>query len=263
MFVTTSKGRALYRGATFGVRKRYSQQYQFDVNYVLAKDEDDDSNERDPFTDRSFNFYDLSLDYGPSDRDIRHKVNFFTYAELPDRVLLNVRMQGRTAQPITTSPRVLNGDDRGRNWDRKDNAYFSLDWRLQRPFAVGGTRGHPEPRDVQHVQQRQQRQPADDGGAVQLRRIPAPGWATRARCSWPSGSRLTMDEASIRTLPKVLLHDHLDGGLRPQTIVELARSNITQGLPRPTPASSPTGSIAAPGAAACRPTWKDSRTPAA
>ena len=29
------------------------------------------------------------------------------------------------------------GVDRGRNWDRKDNAYFSLDWRLQRPFRIG------------------------------------------------------------------------------------------------------------------------------
>ncbi|HEY0643569.1 MAG TPA: adenosine deaminase, partial [Nocardioides sp.] len=26
----------------------------------------------------------------------------------------------------------------------------------------------------------------------------------------------------VRAAPKVLLHDHLDGGLRPQTIVELA-----------------------------------------
>ena len=104
---------------------------------MLSKDEDDDSNERDPFTDRSFNFYDLGLDYGPSDRDIRHRFNFFTYAELPQRVFLNVRIQARTAQPITTSPRVLNGVDRGRNWDRKDNGYFSLDWRLQRPFRVG------------------------------------------------------------------------------------------------------------------------------
>jgi len=137
VFVTTSKGHAMYRGATFGVRKRYAQNYQFDFNYVLAKDEDDDSNERDPFTDRSFNFYDLSKDYGPSDRDIRHKVNFFTYAELPGRVLVNARMQGRTAQPITTSPRVLSGTDRGRNWDRKDNAFFSFDWRLQRPFSYG------------------------------------------------------------------------------------------------------------------------------
>src|ERR1700729_3287863 len=31
---------------------------------------------------------------------------------------------------------------------------------------------------------------------------------------------LTAD--SIRRAPKVLLHDHLDGGLRPQTIIELA-----------------------------------------
>ena len=137
VFVTNSRGHGLYRGATFGVRKRFSQKYQLEANYVLSKDEDDDSNERDPFTDRSFNFYDLSLDYGPSDRDIRHKFNFFTYAELPQRFLINVRIQGRTAQPITTSPRVLNGVDRGRNWDRKDNAYFSLDWRLQRPFRVG------------------------------------------------------------------------------------------------------------------------------
>src|SRR5438132_3945916 len=137
VFVTNSRGHGLYRGATFGVRKRFSQHYQLEANYVLSKDEDDDSNERDPFTDRSFNFYDLGLDYGPSDRDIRHKFNFFTYAELPQRFLINVRIQARTAQPITSSPRVLNGVDRGRNWDRKDNAYFSLDWRLQRPFRLG------------------------------------------------------------------------------------------------------------------------------
>jgi len=40
---------------------------------------------------------------------------------------------------------------------------------------------------------------------------------------------LTIDE--IRRAPKVLLHDHLDGGLRPQTIVELARRNGYRGLP--------------------------------
>ena len=50
---------------------------------MLSKDEDDDSNERDPFTDRSFNFFDLRLDYGPSDRDIRHKFNFFGYFAMP------------------------------------------------------------------------------------------------------------------------------------------------------------------------------------
>jgi adenosine deaminase len=33
---------------------------------------------------------------------------------------------------------------------------------------------------------------------------------------------IALDAASIRTAPKVLLHDHLDGGLRPATIIDLA-----------------------------------------
>ena len=40
---------------------------------------------------------------------------------------------------------------------------------------------------------------------------------------------LTIEQ--LRTVPKVLLHDHLDGGLRPETIVELARETGYQGLP--------------------------------
>jgi hypothetical protein len=137
VFVTNSRGKGLYRGGTLGIRKRFSHGYQLEANYVLSKDEDDDSNERDPFTDRTFNFYDLSQDYGVSDRDIRHKFNFFAYGELPGGFQGNARIQARSAQPITTSPRVLDNVDRGRNWDRKDNAYFSFDWRLQRPIKLG------------------------------------------------------------------------------------------------------------------------------
>jgi adenosine deaminase len=37
--------------------------------------------------------------------------------------------------------------------------------------------------------------------------------------------------AEIRAVPKVLLHDHLDGGLRPQTVLELARETGYNGLP--------------------------------
>ena len=35
---------------------------------------------------------------------------------------------------MTLSPRSLDGVDRGRNTARKDNAYFSFDWRLSRAF---------------------------------------------------------------------------------------------------------------------------------
>ena len=36
---------------------------------------------------------------------------------------------------------------------------------------------------------------------------------------------------TLRAAPKVVLHDHLDGGLRPRTIVELAREQSYTGLP--------------------------------
>ncbi|MFE1382588.1 adenosine deaminase [Streptomyces sp. NPDC058740] len=39
----------------------------------------------------------------------------------------------------------------------------------------------------------------------------------------------------IRRAPKVLLHDHLDGGLRPGTIIELARAQGYQSLPETEP----------------------------
>jgi hypothetical protein len=138
VMVTNSRGSSRYRGLTLGVRKRFSRGYQLEGNYVLSKDEDNDSNERDPFTDRSFNFFDLSKDWGPSDRDIRHKVNAFGYVTLPSRVFLNARVQYRSAQPITASPRSLDGVDRGRNGLRKDNEYFTFDWRLGRPFRLAG-----------------------------------------------------------------------------------------------------------------------------
>ncbi len=136
--VTTSFGRSDYHGLTIGVRKRFTQGYQLEANYVVARDKDDDSNERDPFTDRVFNFNDLSLDYSYSDRDIRHKFNFFGYVALPATIQLNARVQARGAQPITPNPRVQNGVDLGRNTLRKDNEYFSFDWRVSRPFQLNG-----------------------------------------------------------------------------------------------------------------------------
>jgi adenosine deaminase len=57
---------------------------------------------------------------------------------------------------------------------------------------------------------------------------------------------------TLRSVPKVLLHDHLDGGLRPDTIVELAREQKYAGLPTTDPgelarwfhASAASGSLA-------------------
>ncbi|MDP2301232.1 MAG: adenosine deaminase [Ignavibacteria bacterium] len=42
-------------------------------------------------------------------------------------------------------------------------------------------------------------------------------------------------ENIIRTVPKVLLHDHLDGGLRPETIIDLAKDIKYNALPTKNP----------------------------
>jgi carboxypeptidase family protein/TonB-dependent receptor-like protein len=148
-----SSAKSLYRGATFGVRKRLSHRFQFDANYTYSVDKDDDSNERDPFTFRYANLHNLAAEYSNSDRDERHKFNFYTVTDLPWGIQGNVRMQAHSAQPITdvanlnptgapcsitnSNTRFVNGTDCGRNHLRKDNAFFTFDFGVERPFHLG------------------------------------------------------------------------------------------------------------------------------
>jgi adenosine deaminase len=46
---------------------------------------------------------------------------------------------------------------------------------------------------------------------------------------------MKITEALIRSVPKVLLHDHLDGGLRPKTVIELAKECRYDKLPTTDP----------------------------
>ncbi|HSR49844.1 MAG TPA: TonB-dependent receptor [Acidobacteriota bacterium] len=154
--LTSSSAKSLYRGVVVGMRKRFSNNFSMDWNYTYARDMDDDSNERDPFTDRSFNRFNLDADYALSDRDIAHKFNLTLSASLPGGIDFSSRIQARSAQPITTNPagngsgpacseqntrtRVVNGVDCGRNGLRKNNEFFSWDWRIERPFRFGDGR---------------------------------------------------------------------------------------------------------------------------
>src|SRR4030095_4498216 len=99
----------------------------------FSKDRDDDSNERDPFTDRSFNPLNLPFDYALADRDIRHKFHSNTSVQMGWGLEGIFRVQAGTAQPITPATRTATN----RNTLRKDNEYFSFDWRIQRPFKFG------------------------------------------------------------------------------------------------------------------------------
>jgi hypothetical protein len=134
---TASSAKSLYRGLTIGIRKRMSHRFLFDANYTYSKDYDDDSNERDPFTFRYADLHNLAAEYSYSDRDERHKFNFYTVATLPAGFDLSVRMQAHSAQPITAEPRFQNGVDTGRNSLRKDNAFFTFDFGVARAFRFG------------------------------------------------------------------------------------------------------------------------------
>src|SRR5712672_2223052 len=150
---TVSSAKSLYRGVTFGLRKRMSHRFLFDANYTYSVDKDDDSNERDPFTFRYADLHNLKAEYSDSDRDERHKFNFYTVANLPWGFDADVRMQAHSAQPITdnftltpsgapcsatnSNTRFVNGKDCGRNHLRKDNAFFTFDFGVARPIHLG------------------------------------------------------------------------------------------------------------------------------
>ena len=149
---TISNAKSLYRGATFGLRKRFSHHFQFEAQYTFSVDRDDDSNERDPYTFRYANLYNLQSEYSYSDRDERHKLNAYGLGDLPFGFKGNLRIQSHSASPVTDNPNPLTGPsgpacssdnsatrfvgttDCGRNHLRKDNAFFVTDIGLARPI---------------------------------------------------------------------------------------------------------------------------------
>jgi len=152
--VVESSARSLYQGLTFGLSKRWSNDYQFQLNYTLSWDKSDDDNERDPFSFRYAKVTDLDAEYGYSDRDQRHRLNGVFIWKAPGDVNVNLRYSYRSAQPksITASGADANtpqdrinadGSVTQRNRGRKDNQFSSLDIRLSRAFDVGPVQIEP------------------------------------------------------------------------------------------------------------------------
>ncbi len=152
LWTVTSNAKSLYDGVTFGIGKRWSHNYQFQLNYTLSWDRSDDDNERDPFTLRYVRISNLDAEYGYSDRDQRHRLNGFFLWRAPGQVDLNVRYSYRSAQPLSLAangqPSQVpfgSGSDRirpdgsivERNTARKDNTFSAVDLRLSREFKAG------------------------------------------------------------------------------------------------------------------------------
>jgi hypothetical protein len=152
LWTVSSTAKSNYDGITFGLTKRLSHDYQFQVNYTLSWDKSDDDNERDPFTLRYVRITELDKEYGYSDRDQRHRINGFFLWQAPGGVNANFRYSYRSAQPLSLaangqpsntpfgafSDRIrADGTIVPRNTGRKDNTFSALDLRLSREFKVG------------------------------------------------------------------------------------------------------------------------------
>ncbi len=154
--VIQSTAKSRFNGVTAEVRRTSGSRLQFHVNYTLSFDKSDDDNERDPFTFRYARADALEQEYNYSDRDQRHRVNAWVLAILPGEIYLNNRLSAYSAQPTSEScinnapsgERAIPGDptqdrvcDDGtvlkRNTIRRDNAFFSWDIRVSKPFPVG------------------------------------------------------------------------------------------------------------------------------
>jgi hypothetical protein len=153
--VVASTAKSRYNGLTAELRRTGGSRLQFQANYTLSFDKADDDNERDPFTFRYVRPDSLDAEYNWSDRDQRHRFNAWVLAVLPGDFYLNNRVSAYSAQPASescgadnqgTGTRVASnsvlricpdGHILRRNTIRRDNAYFSWDIRLSRPFNFG------------------------------------------------------------------------------------------------------------------------------
>ncbi len=134
---TESSARSVYNGLTLTLNKRFSDRYQFQMNYLLSSDKSDDDNERDPFTFRYVDPRNLTPEYGYSDRDQRHRFNAFATFLLPYDINLSPIVQIRSAQPTSVANRGTFPNIIQRNTIRLDNKFFTFDIRASKSFKFG------------------------------------------------------------------------------------------------------------------------------
>ncbi len=185
-----SSAKSKYDAFTVGMNKRYAQNYQFQWNYTIGRDMSDDDNERDPFTFRYAVANNLAPEYNYSDRDQRHRFNawFLVTAKGFD---FNTRISSRTAQPRsvgeTPQDRIqADGSIIKRNTLRKDNEFFTWDFRVGRPFKLTkSVRLEPVFEVFNLTNSKNIRRPVGDQPDLQLRRHRA----ERAGRSAPGAAR--------------------------------------------------------------------------
>ena len=151
--INESTARSTYDGMTVTLTRRFADRFQFQANYTLAKNTDDDSNERNFSQEPALNPFDLSIERGPSKQDVRHNMNISGLVDLGAGFTLSSVLLARSGFPYTAvigfdtqndgnddnDRAIVNGRVVGRNSFRQP-MFFNLDLRLLKGFRLGETR---------------------------------------------------------------------------------------------------------------------------
>ena len=153
--VAESTARSRYHAVTAGLRGQgaFGGRVTFELSHTVSLDRSDDDNERDPFTFRYADASNLAPEYGWSDRDRRHKTTGYVAFALPGDLAFSNIVRYLSASPVSedcgrrgerasqpTDRICADGTILERNSLRRDNAFFTWDLKLSRPFPVGGGR---------------------------------------------------------------------------------------------------------------------------
>ncbi len=151
--INESSAHSTYDALVVNLQRRFARRYQFGVNYTLADNRDDDSNERNFSRETTLNPFDLKAEAGPSKQDIRHNFNFNSVVDLGRGFTVSTILFARSGLPYTAvvnddiqgdgntdnDRAVINGRVAARNSLRQPN-FFNLDLRLLKEFSLGETR---------------------------------------------------------------------------------------------------------------------------
>jgi hypothetical protein len=162
--VEESTARRRYQSVVFSARKRFAEDYQFQVFYTLSNLKTDDDNERDSSGFRNTQPENLDADWADSELDVRHRLVANAVFNLPGEFVFSTLLQTNSGRPYTIrAGRDVNGDSnnndyaviddsnralvtgagqdvadglQGRNTAKQPNA-FVMDIRLSKVFNFG------------------------------------------------------------------------------------------------------------------------------
>jgi hypothetical protein len=153
--INESSAHSTYDGMTLSLRRRFAQRFQFEANYTLARNRDDDSNERNFSRETTLNPFNLKAEAGPSKQDVQNNLNISGLYDLGHGFTISSIIFTRSPFPYTAliedgtdtnndlndaNERVVVGGLVSQRFGFRQPTFFNLDLRLLKGFRFSETK---------------------------------------------------------------------------------------------------------------------------